>query len=363
MPRTEAELEQAPLVDRVRSAVAARTALAIRGGGSKDFYGLPRTGSVLDTRVHSGIIDYQPTELVLTARCGTPLSEIEAALSSHGQYLAFEPPRFSAEGTLGGAVAAGLSGPGRALRGALRDYVLGVTVVDGRAQVLSFGGQVIKNVAGYDVARLFAGSMGTLGVILDVSIKVLPEAQASATLQFERDQAQAIEMANRLAGQPLPLSASAWRAGRLALRLSGAAKAVDAACLRLGGERLSEAAGHELWERLRDQSDGYFAGDAPLWRVSVPPTTPAFSLEEDPLIEWGGGVRWFRSPARAQSVFAIAQSRGGHACLFRGALAARRESGVFMARPRAVARIEERLKSQFDPQRIFNPVAADRVPA
>jgi glycolate oxidase FAD binding subunit len=357
MTRTEADLDQSPLVEQVRRAASARAPLVIRGGGSKRFYGAVRDAPVLDTRCHSGIIDYQPTELVLTARCGTPLVEIERALAEQRQCLAFEPPHFSAHATLGGCVAAGLSGPGRAQRGAVRDFVLGVTVIDGSAQVLTFGGQVMKNVAGYDVARLFAGSQGSLGVILDVSIKVLPVAQCSSTLQFELDQASAIERANQLAGQALPLSASAWQDGLLSIRLSGAASAVEAACQRLGGRRVSGAVPDRLWQSMREQTDPFFAGDAPLWRFSVPSMTPPFRLEGDPLIEWGGALRWYRSAAPAREIFAMAAARGGHASLFRASEALRRASGVFMARSPGVLAIEQRLKAHFDPQRIFSTTA------
>jgi glycolate oxidase FAD binding subunit len=357
MSPIDKEIEQCALVAAVRSAIAEHTGMAIRGGGSKDFYGVPRNAQVLDTRGHTGIIDYQPTELVLTARAGTPLAEIERALAEHGQFLAFEPPRFSGNATLGGCVAAGLSGPGRAARGAVRDFVLGISVIDGRGQVLNFGGQVMKNVAGYDVPRLFAGSLGTLGVILDVSIKVLPLPQATATVQFDLEQSRAIDLANRLAGQPIGLTASAWHAGVLSIRLSGAHSAIEAACERLGGQRLSDETSGSFWELQREQTDPFFAGPTPLWRFSVPSSTEAFRLEDDPAIEWGGAVRWFRSDAKSHVLFDIARARGGHATLFRGSDEARRESGVFMPRAQPIAVIEERLRFQFDPECLFNPEA------
>ncbi len=357
LPRPANDAVHSALAGAVRDAVHAQRALVIRGSGSKEFLTPARSGTPLDTRAHRGIIDYQPTELVVTARCGTPLVEIHAALAEHGQYLPFEPPHFAVGATIGGCVASGLSGPGRATRGAVRDYILGVTVADGRANVLRFGGTVMKNVAGYDVARLYAGSFGTLGVILDVSLKVLPIPAAMASVQFELDQPRAIDFANRLAAQALPISAACWQGGLFTLRLSGATSAVEAACLKLGGRRLSEAASGQLWELLREQIYPFFHGDAPLWRFSVPSTTPAFRLEDEPLIEWGGALRWFRSTARPQAIHAIARERGGHATLFRGTHLERAEALAQAPRAPAIARIEERLREQFDPQRLFNQLA------
>ena len=236
---------------RVRAAAADGMPLRLRGGGSKDFYGQPPHGEILDTRAYSGIVAYEPTELVVTVRCGTPLAELEAVLAEKGQSLPFEPPHFGRDATLGGCVAAGLSGPRRAQAGALRDFVLGVKILDGHADVLNFGGQVMKNVAGYDVPRLMAGSLGTLGLILEVSLKVLPFAVAERTLCFELPQEQALMLLNRWGGQPLPISASAWVDNLLGVRLSGAAAAVDAATHKLGGQLLAEDESAAFWLGLR----------------------------------------------------------------------------------------------------------------
>ncbi|HUD35198.1 MAG TPA: glycolate oxidase subunit GlcE, partial [Variovorax sp.] len=305
----DSELQQ--IVERIRGAAVDATPLRIRGVGTKDFHGVPAGAGVpvLDTRALAGITAYEPSELVVTVRAGTPLAELEAALAAEGQCLPFEPPHFGADGaggTVGGMVAAGWSGPARASVGAVRDYVLGVQLVDGRGEVLSFGGQVMKNVAGYDVSRVLAGSFGTLGVIAEVSLKVLPVAPAEATLRFECTQAEAIDLLNGWGGRPLPLNASCWvedtGRGTLYLRLRGAVAAVEAARAHLGGEPQPDAAGD--WTLCRDQRLPWFAerGDArDLWRLSVPQTAPVIAppagAGEDagPLIEWHGGQRWYRA--------------------------------------------------------------------
>jgi len=339
--------------ERLKAAASDRQPLCIRGGGTKDWYGGPARGEILDTREYAGIVDYEPTELVITARCGTPLAEIEAALAQHGQMLAFEPPHFGPGATLGGTVAAGLCGPRRASSGATRDFVLGAQLMDGRGDVLSFGGRVMKNVAGYDVSRMLAGSLGTLGLLLEVSLKVLPRPFAEATLRFDMSEIEAIRRLNEWGGQPLPLSGSAWCDGVLALRLSGAEAAVDAAIGSLGGEMLQDAA--TFWTGVREQRHAFFGGDAPLWRLSVPSTTGALVLGGDQMIEWGGAQRWLRAEGDAATATAIrrtAQACGGHATLFKGG---DKRAGVFQPLAPALARIHARLKDAFDPARIYNP--------
>jgi glycolate oxidase FAD binding subunit len=337
-------------MDRVRQG----RPLRIRGGGTKDWYGQRLDGEVLDTREYTGIVDYEPTELVITARCGTPLAEIETALAQRGQMLAFEPPHFGAGATLGGAIAAGLSGPRRAGSGAVRDFVLGCRLLDGKGDVLSFGGQVMKNVAGYDVSRLLAGSLGTLGLLLDVSVKVLPRAPREATLVFDGvAEIDAIRRLNEWAGRPLPISASCWHDGVLMVRLSGAHAAVDAAIRSLGGDVMPDCAG--FWESVREQHHAFFDGDMPLWRLSVPSTVGAIVLGSPQLIEWGGAQRWLRAPgdaATAERIRATVRAAGGHATLFRGG---DKSVGVFQPLAPPIARIHERLKAGFDPAGIFNP--------
>lgn len=341
------------LLDTVRAAQAEARPLVIRGHGSKDFYGNPPVGDRLDTTGLTGIVSYDPRELVLVARAGTPLNELEAVLTANGQMLAFEPPRFGGRGTLGGAVAAGLSGPRRATAGAVRDFVLGVELIDGSGQLLRFGGRVIKNVAGYDVSRLMAGALGTLGLITEVALKVLPRPAEELSLQFECDEATAIRNMNTWAGQPLPLSATSWHAGQLTVRLSGAHSAVHAAHTRLGGEPLAHA--DAFWARLRDHRAAFFeTRHKPLWRVSLPATAPAFSacrpeLEADEWIEWGGALRWVACDAPVERIRNAARQLGGHVTRFSPG-----EGVAFSPLTPALATIHRALKQRFDPQGIFN---------
>jgi glycolate oxidase FAD binding subunit len=337
--------------ERIVAATAGGAPLQLRGGGTKDWYGQEPRGEVLDTRPYSGIIDYEPTELVITARCGTPLSEIDAALAANNQVLAFEPPRFGGVSTVGGMIATGLSGPGRQASGSVRDFVLGADLMDAQGQVLHFGGQVMKNVAGYDVSRLLTGSLGTLGLILQASIKVLPQAFATSTRVFEVDQANAIRLLNEWGGQPLPLSASAWVNGVLTIRLSGAQAAVSAAETKLGGSELTN--GEDFWRDLREQNHGFFADvDAPLWRISLPSVAQPLALNGAQLIEWGGAQRWYRGDDGVAAIRAAATAAGGHASLYRGG---DKSVGVFQPLAPAVAKIHRNLKASFDPSGIFNP--------
>lgn len=353
----------ARLVDRIRAAASARQPLDIRGGGTKAFYGGPPAGDELDVRPLAGISRYEPSELVVTVRAGTPLAELEAALAEQGQCLAFEPPRFASStgvgGTVGGMVAAGLAGPARLAAGGVRDYVLGATMVNGRGEVLSFGGQVMKNVAGYDLSRALAGSLGVLGLIAEVSLKVLPRPRAVATLRLELDAGSAIRRVNELMGQPLPLNASAWWDGMLVLRLAGAEAAVQSALARLGGERVEPTMADPFWLGLRDHSDEFFVGaaravqaGAALWRLSVPAVTPPLKLSGEQLVEWGGAQRWICTSAPAATLRDAAAAVGGHAVLFR---AQDKAAGAFAALPPALLRIHRGLKQQFDPAGIFNP--------
>ena len=343
------------LIDQVLAARDARQPLDIRGGGTKDFHGGPRQGQPLELRPLSGISSYEPSELVVTARAGTLLSELEQTLAAQGQCLAFEPPRFADGGTVGGMVAAGLSGPARAAVGSVRDYVLGATLLNGEGQVLTFGGQVMKNVAGYDVSRALAGSMGVLGVILEVSLKVLPRPPAQATLAYAMDQAQALRWLNGLTRQPLPVNASCWHDGQLLLRLCGAQAAVEAACKQLGGDRLDDAQAEVAWRELRDQRHAFFAAARAdgerLWRLSLPAVAPMLPLPGQTLIEWGGAQRWLRSHAPVAELRAAAAQAGGHATLFRGATAA---DAIFTPLDATQQRLQRQLKSAFDPNGLFN---------
>ncbi|HUO43726.1 MAG TPA: glycolate oxidase subunit GlcE [Burkholderiales bacterium] len=337
------------LTDHIRAAAARKSSLCIRGGGSKDFYGGPLAGEAFDVGACRGIVDYEPSELIITARGGTPLTGIEAVLRERGQMLAFEPPHFGPAATLGGCIASGLSGPRRARAGAARDFVLGVRLLDGRGDDLRFGGRVMKNVAGFDVARLVAGSLGTLGVIVEASLKVLPLPAAEITLRFEKSAAEAIELMNEWAGRPLPVSATCHHEDMLTVRLSGAEAAVRAAQQQLGGEQIADGA--EFWQGLREHALDFFRQPQPLWRLSLKSTTPPLALPGAQLIEWNGALRWLIG-GDPQTVRAAAGTAGGHATLFR---ASDRSSGAFQPLPPVLLKIHRELKRAFDPAGIFNP--------
>ncbi|AGA90685.1 FAD/FMN-dependent dehydrogenase [Thioflavicoccus mobilis 8321] len=341
------------LQERIREAAQTGEALVLRGAGTKDFLGRTPSGTPVTAENHRGIVGYEPKELVVTARAGTPLAELEATLAEQGQMLAFEPPHLGAGATLGGTIACGLSGPARATTGAARDFVLGVRLVNGRGQVLRFGGEVMKNVAGYDVPRLMAGAFGTLGLLLEVSLKVLPLPAATRTLAQECDAAQAIRLMSQWAGRPWPISATCHDGERLFVRLSGADQGVAGAAAHVGGEPLDESTARAFWaERLREQGHDFFASEVPTWRLSVPPAAPPLALPGKQLIEWGGAQRWLRSPADAETIRAAVAAAGGHATLFRGG---DRSGAVFEPLPPALLALHRRLKEAFDPVGILNP--------
>ena len=340
----------------IREAARDGRPLRLRGSGSKDFYGQALSGDLVDTRAHAGIVDYEPAELVLTARAGTPLAEIERALDDAGQMLAFEPPHFGEHATLGGAIACGLSGPRRPYAGAVRDLVLGTRVIDGRGDELQFGGRVMKNVAGFDVSRLMAGSLGTLGLITEVSLKCLPRPREEVTRVLAVSADEAIRLVNQWGGQPLPLSATAYVDGQLWVRLSGAGPAVRSAIERVGGDAVDNGA--LWWTSLREQQHPFFerarAGEAELWRVSVRSTAAHADLGGGQLIEWGGALRWVvpEPGVDAARLRSWAVAHGGHATLFR---AHDKSGSVFQPLATPLATIHKRLKAEFDPRGILNP--------
>lgn len=341
--------------DTIRAAAAHKIPLCIRGGGSKDFYGNRMVGQeagMLDPAAYAGIVDYEPTELVVTACAGTRLADLETVLSTHGQMLAFEPPHFGSAATLGGCVAAGLSGPRRASVGAVRDFVLGVRMLDGKGDNLNFGGQVMKNVAGYDVSRLMAGSMGTLGLLLEVSLKVLPVPAMELTLRIPMTEAEAIGRMTLWAGKPLPISATCFYGDALTLRLSGAEPAVRAAHAKLGGEEMDDGA--DFWESLREQTHPFFQPGKSLWRLSIKSTTLPLPLPGKQLIEWGGALRWWVSDEDmdAEAMRIMVKAAGGHATLFRCREA---YAAVFHPLAPAMMNLHRLLKEKFDPMGILNP--------
>jgi glycolate oxidase FAD binding subunit len=339
------------LRERVLAAGRDGGRLRIRGAGTKDFLGEAFSGELLDTRPLAGVVDYEPSELVVTARAGTRLSELEPLLAGHGQFLAFEPPAFGGDPTLGGIVAAGLSGPRRASAGSVRDFVLGAQLLSASGERLTFGGRVMKNVAGFDVARLLCGSFGILGLIVEVSVKVLPRPAAEQTLEYEMGAAEAIGLFNRWARRPLPLSATSWYDGVARVRLSGVRSAVDAACATLGGTPLAPAVAARWWTGLKDHTQPFLAAREPLWRVSVAATAPLLGLPGTTLVEWGGALRWLRTAAPAEDVRGAARRAGGSAALWHRA----GTTPVFEPLPPALLAIHRRLKAGFDPHGVFNP--------
>lgn len=342
--------QQAELCEQVRTAAAASESLAIIGGGTRGPQCVPVRGRPLKLAAHAGIVDYQPSELVLTARAGTRLVDLESVLAETGQMLPFEPPRFGTASTLGGAVALGTSGPRRPWAGAVRDFVLGVRIINGHGEWLRFGGQVMKNVAGYDVARLMVGARGTLGVLTEVSLKVLPRPECERTFCLHLDGPRALEKLVAWGRTSLPLSAAAWESGgsSLKVRLSGTERAVQAAASRIGGEE--DAVGEAYWQSVRDLRHPLLQVDAPrLWRLVVPPATPLpRPLHESILLDWGGSQRWLQSGLDADHVHTMAAKNGGHAALARG--------GVPSLSP-VQQELHRRLKQAFDPAGVFNPGA------
>ena len=338
----------AELEERVLRAAAEGTPLDIVGGGSKSFLGRITEGEPFDVSAHRGVVSYEPTELVITARAGTPLAEIEALLADNGQMLAFEPPHFGATATLGGTIAGALSGPRRPYAGAARDFVLGIRVLSGEGRTLTFGGQVMKNVAGYDVSRLMVGAMGTLGVLLEISLKVLPLPAQTTTLGFALDAAAAIEQMNAWAAKPGPLAGAYHEGERLYVRLSGTAAGVAQAVERLGGDVVENG---RRWQSLREHELEHFDSDAPLWRLSAPPATPPLALPGETLVDWGGALRWLKSECQGDEIRAAVGRVGGHATLFRNG---DHRGEVYHPLDAPLLKLHQRLKAGFDPKGILN---------
>jgi len=335
----------------VQRAFDDRSPLTIKGAGSKDFYGNPTADhTTLETSAHTGVTSYEPTELVITARCGTPLEDIESVLDENNQVLPFEPPHFANTSTLGGVIASGLSGPSRPYTGSVRDALLGVQCINGKGEILSFGGQVIKNVAGYDVSRLMAGSLGTLSVLLEMSLRVIPKPEREQTLVLEQDADSALQTLNNLSNQALPVSASSYHDEQLRIRLSGNEAAVNHAAKIIGDD--GEQSASDFWEGLRNHTLDFFADSRPLWRLSLPPATPLLNFEDDSIIDWGGAQRWLKSDVSAETIRAVCDTHGGHATLYNPGA-----SGIdaFQSLSPSVLALHKRLKHSFDPHGILNP--------
>ena len=337
------------LQGEVNQAIEELQTLTIRAGGSKDFYGRAVSGKEINIAGHQGIISYDPTDLVIKARAGTALKTIQQTLAENNQMLAFEPPTFNGQATLGGTIACNFSGPRRAYSGAVRDYVLGTTIINGKAEILSFGGEVMKNVAGYDVSRLMAGAMGTLGVILDASIKVVPIPETEITLCQNLRLDEALEKLHLWAGSPLPVSASCFYQGTLYLRLSGAEKAVVAAQQKIGGEVLNGA--RQFWQSIKEQNHEFFETEHSLWRLSLASSSADLSLKGEILYEWGGALRWIKTDIPQEKFRVASDTLNGHASLFRSA---DERDEVFQTLPRHLLKLHRNLKQAFDPHEIFN---------
>ncbi len=342
--RTE-ELRQAVL-----QAVREKTPLQIVAAGSKSFYGRQPRGRILKVDTHQGVINYQPSELVITARAGTLLVAIQQLLAGQGQMLAFEPPDCAGSATLGGTMACGFSGPRRAFAGAARDHMLGCKLLDGHGQLLAFGGEVMKNVAGYDVSRLMVGALGTLGILLEISLKVLPLPEREATRSFAMPLERALRKMADWQSQSLPLSALAYDQGRLYVRLSGTDGAVSAAGAGLGGDVPGDD--QLFWENLREKKLRFFDRQVALWRLSVAPQTPELAVAGQWLYDWGGALRWLKTDAPAKEIFAAAAKARGHALQFWGE---QRGGQVFQPLPKKLLELHRNLKRAFDPQGVFNP--------
>ena len=341
-------LEQS-IRDLVKEAYEDKTALQIIGGNSKSFYGRHIQHQPLDISGHDGIVSYHPSELVVTARSGTFLIDLQIILGEQGQMLAFEPPHFSETATLGGTIACGFSGPRRPFSGSARDSVLGCKILNGRGEILSFGGEVMKNVAGYDVSRLMVGALGTLGILLEISLKVLPLPEAETTLTFELNEDQAIDRMTEIQRQGRLVSGLSFDGQYLFVRLSGTEKAVLTEAKNLGGEPLP--AGNDYWRKLREQHLEFFQSRQNLWRLSVPPATPVMEPEGDWFYDWGGALRWLKTASDAARIFKMAEQANGHAVLFRSHGFA---GDIFQPLSAANKQIHQNLKRTFDPGSILN---------
>lgn len=350
--------------------------LSIQGGNTKSWYGNPAQGEIVNTKSYQGILDYQPEELVITACAGTSIGEIEAALAKNNQVLPFEPPHFGQAASFGGVIAAGLAGPARISTGNLRDFVLGTRVMDGRGEDLSFGGKVMKNVAGYDVSRLIPGSLGTLSLLLEASVKVLPKPAATLSLRCTMTAPKALQVLNQWAGQPLPLNASAWvgpsnEVGELTIRLAGAKAAVASAsqmmCNQLGANELDAQEANEFWLNLREQQLPWFRempADFALWRLSLPANCPALELPKGCsskiVMEWHGQERWIQGPANlttSEQFRDLAIRHGGHMTCFRCPSSQLFERFTRLdANPLSAGleAVQKRLRHAFDPCGVFS---------
>ena len=339
---------------KVEQAYKDKTPLVINGGGSKSFYGNPCDGKILAVGEHKGIVEYEPKELVVTVRAGTSLKELQQTLADGGQMLPFEPPGFGDTATIGGTIACGFSGPRRPFAGSARDFVLGCKVLTGKGEVIEFGGKVIKNVAGYDVSRLMTGALGTLGVLLEVSLKVSPLPEQEVTLAMSAHAGESIDIMNARAGQPLPLTAASYDGEAVIMRLSGTEAGIKAARKKIAGDELQYGA--QYWQQLNEQEHFFFGDDFPLWRLSLAPATLHLGIPGDWLFDWAGALRWLKTDLPPRDVRDAVAAEGGHATLFRNREYWEQQQpfSVFHPLPPTLMAIHRKLKQAFDPEKILN---------
>lgn len=342
------------LADGVTSAYDKKQALRIQGGNSKSFYGRHVSAeATLDISGHRGVLEYEPSELAITVRAGTPLAAVESLLHANGQQLPFEPPHFTGNSTIGGMIATGLSGPSRPYAGSVRDSVLGVKIINGRGKILNFGGNVMKNVAGYDISRTMVGSLGILGVLLEVSIKVMPEPKANLTLASANSLSESLKMIRQWSQRSLPITATCWMDDHLYVRISGSESVLKDTQKITSGEPLDDA--DTFWKSIRDHQAGFFQNADPLWRLSLPPAAKLSGLNGEQLVEWGGALRWLKSDAAESEIRALAKSAGGHCTLFKCTDSDAPNRAVFDQLSPPVLQLHQRLKQAFDPAGILNP--------
>lgn len=345
------------LVETVKEAYAGKVALSIKGGGSKEFYGFPVQGETLDTTIHAGIISHEPTELVLTARAGTSLQEIEVKLAEANQMLGCEPLFISSNATFGGMLAAGLSGPRRPFTGSISDHVLGCKIINGKGEVLRFGGKVMKNVAGYDVSRLMVGALGCLGIILEATVRVLPQPGAERSFRFDITEDKIAVFINKLTGMGYPVSANVHDQKSLVVRFSAGVQEIENLGASLKQEfpyiEIAEEKRPRFWQELRDQNTEFFNTESDIWRLSVPADSK-LDVKGETLSEWNGAQRWLKTGAGAAAVFDSASKVNGSATLFRTS-GSESVGSIFQPLSPALMNWHSRLKNAFDPSRILNP--------
>lgn len=342
------------LQKQIISASKSKKTLRIEGANSKYFLGNASSGEIVSTQEHNGIISYDASELVITVRSGTPLTKIKEALTENNQMLAFEPPSYDDGATIGGTIACNLSGPARPYYGAARDFVLGSKIINGKGEILEFGGQVMKNVAGYDASRLMSGAYGTLGLILNISLKVLPIPQSEITLKIELSPEHAIKTINQLSGSNLPISASCYLNNHLYIRLSSSTKntkaSADSICNTLNAQEIENSI--VFWQAIREQEHEFFKTDQALWRLSIPATSQPLAIEGEQLIEWGGACRWIKTNTSAEKIREQITPVGGHATAYRNIP---NNTDCFQAIDKNLMLLHTRLKESFDPHGILNP--------